>query len=86
MSKPGASGKGKYRVSFDTTVALTPGVPTDRVLFRGPTSFGGAVAARHLETVNVLYTDGHVKSLKRGQFLETNAANNRYINFTIADD
>ncbi len=83
---PGGSAFGKYRVSFDTTAALNPGVPTDGVLFRGPTSFGASVAARHLETVNVLYADGHVKSLKRGQFLETNAANNRYINFTIGDD
>ncbi|HEX8463729.1 MAG TPA: DUF1559 domain-containing protein [Abditibacterium sp.] len=47
----------------------------------------GNVAARHLETTNVLFADGHVKSLKLNSMMERVSATDRYLRgFTKADD
>jgi len=49
--------------------------------------YGSEVVARHLDTTNVLFTDGHVKSLKLDTMNERSAANNNILkNWTIADD
>ena len=48
---------------------------------------GYNASARHLETCNVLFTDGHVKSLKVGAMNERAAADATVVkNFTIEDD
>ena len=41
---------------------------------------------RHLETVNVLYCDGHVKAQKLERLNELNTPNTRLKHFTIQDD
>jgi prepilin-type N-terminal cleavage/methylation domain-containing protein/prepilin-type processing-associated H-X9-DG protein len=46
---------------------------------------GTGVSEPHLETTNVLFCDGHVKSMKLSQLTKPNAAG-RFPNFTIADD
>lgn len=42
--------------------------------------------ARHLETTNLLWCDGHVKSVKLEKITERPGGTGRYINVTIADD
>ena len=46
------------------------------------------ITARHLDTTNVLYADGHVKSVKLANLLEskTIATKLTYTNFTIQND
>jgi len=54
---------GKYRVCFgdaENYVVNSTGTKAMEV----STNYGGAIASRHLETTNVLFMDGHVKSLK----------------------
>lgn len=46
---------------------------------------GNVIAERHLDTVNVLYCDGHVKAVKVNAMMERNAAN-IYKHFTFMDD
>ncbi len=84
------SNYGKYRISFDTRANTTPIAPSaDRLsLFVDANNFGAAPRARHLETINVLFTDGHVKSLKINAFTATSTTVTpaSYSGFTVADD
>ena len=43
------------------------------------------VVVRHLETINTLFLDGHVKAIKRDLLLRKNAAGTLYM-FTLQDD
>ena len=88
-------GYGKYRVSFNANNA-TLNVSSDGTYAMDGTAsgnYGAAIGLRHLETVNVLYTDGHVKSLKAGAFGATKTAivngtsyPNTLVGFTNADE
>ncbi len=84
------SNYGKYRISFDTRSGTTGINPSaDRLsLFVGAGNFGAAPRARHLETINVLFADGHVKSLKINAFTATSTSVTpaSYSGFTVADD
>lgn len=47
----------------------------------------GAISARHLDTANILFCDGHVKAMKLDALNERSAANNTVLKyFTITDD
>ena len=82
------AGRGKYRVGFDTrsTVTVVGAAPNLLSLFNSGNNYGAALSARHLETINVLYNDGHVKALKLAAFVAVNSTTNTYSGFTIADD
>ena len=83
---------GKYRICFSVT--STPFVvsadgTTAMESNSGSNNYGAAIGFRHLETVNVLYTDGHVKSSKQAAFSTTRATTlgaNTLVGFTNADD
>jgi len=67
--------------------------PTDAAIWPNPIADGptGArqlekLTARHLETVNLLYCDGHVKALKPERLLDKAADGVTYRIFTIEDD
>ena len=50
-----------------------------------PDAQAGGLLARHLETTNILFFDGHVKAMKLGQLMETNSAGRAFM-FTANDD
>jgi prepilin-type N-terminal cleavage/methylation domain-containing protein/prepilin-type processing-associated H-X9-DG protein len=52
----------------------------------GGGSYAKGIAARHLDTINVLFCDGHVKALKLDALLKKNATSGEYSAFTISDD
>ncbi len=86
---------GKYRICFNANNA-TLNLSSDGTIAldgTGSGNFGAGIALRHLETVNVLYTDGHVKSSKAGAFGLTRSTTiggtaypNTLVGFTNADD
>ena len=45
----------------------------------------GAIAERHLETINVLYTDGHVKAVSLASIAAGKTIKVRYSNNTVQD-
>jgi prepilin-type N-terminal cleavage/methylation domain-containing protein/prepilin-type processing-associated H-X9-DG protein len=45
-----------------------------------------AISARHLDTINVLFCDGHVKAVKLNFLMTKNTANNGFRYFSIQDD
>lgn len=49
------------------------------------TSYGGAAVERHLDTLNVLFTDGHVKAQKLTA-LNGKALNGAFVSFSVDDD
>ena len=63
--------------------SLTSGQPTINNTANPPRL--GSMHARHLETINSLFVDGHVKSMKLGQLARTNAAG-AYPLFTVEED
>jgi len=48
--------------------------------------FSADIVERHLDTTNVLYTDGHVKAVKLDAIAKTNAANTAYPMLSIEAD
>ena len=85
--------KGKYRVCIGEATPFTPTTTTPRKAFvsgGGAGNYGSAISERHLETVNNLYTDGHVKSVKlttlgvRGSL--NGVASSSYARFSVEDD
>ena len=58
-----SSDKG-YRICFDEASPIGVTSTSPRLAWSNGTNYGGAVSERHLETVNNLYVDGHVKSVK----------------------
>ncbi len=92
---PSAESRGKYRVSFNAmTAPFTVTADGTRAMDgAGGGNVGASIALRHLETVNVLYTDGHVKASKAGAFGASKSATiggtaypNTLIGFTNADE
>ena len=83
----GKGGYGKYRICFDDYVSPFD-VSADglKAMEQGTgLNYGGAIALRHLETVNVLYADGHVKSSKANAFGKKNSKG-VLVGFTNDDD
>ena len=84
------TGYGKYRIAFnDYNEKFTLSNDGLKAFNRGGgNNYGAAVGMRHLQTVNVLYVDGHVKSLQAGAFSETKRVNGKdvLIGFTAADE
>ena len=87
-----SDGNGGYQISWPNTgdQGQIRDLGNGRVLSWKPVTDGaylqeGGVVERHLETTNVLYTDGHVKSLKLNALVAQNAAGYR-VAFTPADD
>ena len=73
---------GKYRFNFWTYSTVTPaGSPRTVHL----SNFCAEMSERHLDTLNVVYTDGHVKALKLDALLKRGVAN-IYKSFSIGDD
>lgn len=61
---------GKYRFNFYTKGTYTPsGTPLEVLL----NTFTAQMIERHLDTTNVLYTDGHVKAMKLNNLLKKGA-------------
>ena len=83
-------GMGAHQVAWQNTTN-DPTAPTTvngekRLGINGATDIQeGAFAERHLETVNILYTDGHVKSVKIDSLL-AKSSDDYYKAFTPADD
>ncbi len=59
--------RGKYRVSFNDYTTPYSVTPDRTKAMNVGANFGAAIAMRHLETVNMLFVDGHVKSLNVSQ-------------------
>lgn len=76
-------GNGQYELAW-TTVALTPAVTDGTGTSSGMRVMNNA-RERHLQTLNTLYCDGHVKAVKLDRLMERNAANVATA-FTIEDD
>ena len=55
---------GKYRICFNPNETYVVSADGLKAMETVTNNFGGAIAARHLETVNVLFADGHAKSVK----------------------
>ena len=77
---------GKYRFCFDAAVnenisSTSPRRGWDNV----NTNYGGAVVERHLDTVNVLYVDGHVKAVKLDA-LGVRGTGNSFARLSAAED
>ncbi len=80
--QPSANANGAYRLCFGTDG--TPiSTTTPRTAFS--TSYGGAAVERHLDTVNILFCDGHVKSQKLTA-IAGKAADEAYVSFSVNDD
>ncbi len=79
----------RYRVFNDLGFSANPiitGSPSVLHDASDPAQNGGAVA-RHLETTNVLWCDGHVKSVKLDFLNQRSASNSAVLKyFTIEDD
>ena len=72
---------GRFDLASETTnPTLNPGEP--RTLADG---FGNRITERHLNTVVVLWCDGHVKSVKLDALTKTNPAGTMSV-FTVEDD
>ena len=76
---------GKYRICFDEALALSPTSTSPRRGWDASASYGGAVPERHLETLNALYLDGHVKASKLDA-LAKRGTNNAYARFSVDND
>jgi prepilin-type processing-associated H-X9-DG protein len=78
--------------TFEFNWASQADQPTGAVLTGSTPTLGGtassvSIAARHLETTNILYCDGHVKSIKLDSLLKkTTASPFVYSAFTSNDD
>lgn len=74
---------------FSITWATDTNVAVDSTGLRftstDPQTGGSGIIARHLDTINALYCDGHVKAVKVSALCVQNAAGH-YPNFTIQDD
>ena len=90
---PNQGDKGKYRFCIGANTPFTPTTTTPRRVFvsgGGAGNYGAALTERHLETINNLYTDGHVKAVKlvtlgaRGSL--GGVANSTYARFSVEDD
>ena len=76
---------GKYRICFDEALAFNPANSAPRRGWDDTTNYGGVVSERHLETVNVLYLDGHVKASKLDA-LAKRGTGNAYARFSVDND
>lgn len=80
--------RGKYRVSFNDYTMPYDVTPDRTKAMNVSANFGAAIAMRHLETVNMLFADGHVKSLKVSQMSESKnvGGKNVLVGFTADDE
>ena len=79
--------KGKYRTCFKVDIPFVVSTDRTKAMEGGTDNYGAAIASRHLETTNVLYADGHVKSLKLGAIGAKNTATPAVMTgFTRLDD
>ena len=76
-------GKGSFSLNIDDTLGISD-TANPRIFKTGSNDLGSAVE-RHLQTINVLFVDGHVKSKKLDYFLETGTGN-VLKHFTMQDD
>ena len=76
---------GKYRFCFDEALAMNPTNTSPRRGWDAATNYGGVISERHLETTNVLYLDGHVKSSKLDA-LSKRGTGNAYARFSVDND
>ena len=73
---------GKYRFNFYTYGTYTPSGTPRTVTFN---DFTARITERHLDTTNVLYTDGHVKAQKLNSLL-ARGNYNIFKQFSVQDD
>ena len=83
---PNQSLRGKYRICVQNTATMSVTPDGLRAFEDNTNNYGAAAAARHLETLNVLYADGHVKSQKLAALGKKNTTTNTLIGFTSAQD
>ncbi len=79
-----ADGNGSYGIVWDNVANNPLPVGTPKRL-GGNNYTDGSAVERHLETTNVLFVDGHVKSMKMDA-LTAKASDNAYKYFTMKDD
>ena len=84
MDVANRSNSGRFRVCFaeNETMTVVDGIRG----FDQGTNYGAVVMARHLETANTLYLDGHVKAQKIGEFGRKNSTTGTVIGFTNYSD
>lgn len=80
--QPSPNANGAYRICFGNDNAPISST-TPRTAFT--TSYGGSAVERHLDTCNVLFTDGHVKAQKVTA-LNGQTTDGAYVSFSVADD
>ena len=90
---PGASGNpkdlGRVSSGFNRVAVSNTNPPRALNLESGTGSggvFGSGIEARHLETINITYVDGHVKAHRLDFLLKFNPANSGLKYWTIQDD
>ena len=76
--------RGPTPISGGSTTAFRSGAPS-RGWDNDNTNYGGAVSERHLDTVNTLWIDGHVKAIKIDA-LGVRGTANSYARLSSADD
>ena len=65
-----------YRVCFgDGSPSTVSANPADTYFWSQSGTYGGGVSVRHLDTTNVLWADGHVKSTRIGPLLAKSGSN-----------
>ena len=82
----GTAGYGKYRVCFgDSSPFIVTGAPAKAFgISAADGEYGGHIVQRHLDTINVLWLDGHVKAMRLDALAAKAGAAYKY--FTIAAD
>jgi prepilin-type N-terminal cleavage/methylation domain-containing protein/prepilin-type processing-associated H-X9-DG protein len=73
-----------YRLGFDNGGSAPD--PIGGTPKKGFRKWGAYAIERHLDTTNVLFTDGHVKAVKLETLAQVNPTVNRHSYFTIFDD
>ncbi|BCM92046.1 hypothetical protein IAD21_03925 [Abditibacteriota bacterium] len=79
-----------YRLLGNNITYATGSIGPNTRLLVGQSGVGGAIISRHLDTTNVLFCDGHVKSMKLDAIARSNNTNpqslNRYPILSIESD
>ena len=77
---------GKYRFCINETVPINVTLTAPRKAWDNvTTNYGGAAVERHLDTLNLLYLDGHVKSAKLDT-LGLRGTGNSFARLSAAED
>lgn len=75
-----------YRVCFGWNAVDLPNAISTTAPRNAFEKYGAPAVERHLETTNVLYTDGHVKAVKLDALNRRNSSTNAFSAFSVADD